>query len=158
MSSTFENKTDFRHQSRNLNASAIYRCGVSEELTELQTEYNNFRRKSRREIESAKYRGKAEMAVQLVGVIDDIEQALGVIEDENTREGLEKMKVKMIERFEEVGLHPFGSIGDEFDPEIHEAIAHVPGQKNQIVSVHKMGWETSFGKMIRVASISVGGA
>ena len=88
----------------------------------LQQEYNNYVRRAKADAAAQRQAGAQDVAEALLGVLDEIELArqhgdltgpLGAI--------AEKVETTLAQRFEVVR---YGAVGEEFDPEIHEALMH----------------------------------
>jgi molecular chaperone GrpE len=91
-------------------------------------DFDNYRRRVERERASAARSGKRELLVSLLEVLDSFDRALehSVDSSSSVSEGLQAIGRKLRRVVEAQGLTPFDSLGETFDPELHEAIASVP--------------------------------
>jgi molecular chaperone GrpE len=91
-------------------------------------DFDNYRRRVERERASALRSGKRELLVSLLEVLDSFDRALehSVDSSSSVSEGLQAIGRKLRRVVEAQGLTPFDSLGETFDPELHEAIASVP--------------------------------
>jgi molecular chaperone GrpE len=91
-------------------------------------DFDNYRRRVERERASAARSGNRELLVSLLEVLDSFDRALehGVDSSSSVSEGLQAIGRKLRRVVEAQGLTPFDSLGETFDPELHEAIASVP--------------------------------
>jgi molecular chaperone GrpE len=116
-----------------------------EELREkhlrLAAEFENYRKRTRREMSEARQRGQAELAERLLEALDDLERVLETPEDSTTvealREGVEMVQRKLEKELSEAGLVRLEPEGEAFDPEYHEALLTVPTEEpdeNDVVS------------------------
>jgi molecular chaperone GrpE len=91
------------------------------DLQRLQAEYQNYRRRVERDRVTVKEIAVASLLTELLPVLDDIgrarehEELVGGFK--SVAESLEAVTVKL-------GLQPFGTEGEPFDPTIHEALMH----------------------------------
>ena len=108
-------------------------------------EYDNFRKRTQNE-KSAIYHNAVSDTVQaLLPIADNIERAL---EQENAsaedmRKGVEMIENQIQAAFEKLGIRSIGAIGDPFDPEVHNAVAHVEDEslgENVISAVYQKGY------------------
>lgn len=100
----------------------------SEHLADLKrvtAEYANYRRRteSNREVERERVTG--EIAKLLIPVLDDIDRA-EKHGDLGSDTPFATIAAKLRTSAERLGLKPFGTIGDQFDPNMHEAIHQQP--------------------------------
>lgn len=113
------------------------------------------------EISRAERRGREQALLELVDVIDDCDRAMDLIYSASRRdriaEGVEKMRSRLLHRFEAAGLRPYGRPGDKFDPHRHQAIAAEPcfGPDGQIIKVHRRGWLNAEGQVVRTAVVTI---
>nr|WP_263325672.1 nucleotide exchange factor GrpE [Neobacillus sp. Marseille-Q6967] len=92
----------------------------------LQADFDNFRRRTRLDIEAGeKYRAQ-KLASELLPALDNFERALKVEADnEQTRvllQGMEMVYRGLIEALKKEGVEPIEAVGKEFDPNFHQAV------------------------------------
>jgi len=91
------------------------------DLQRLQAEYANYRRRVERDRESTRQLAVSNVLMNLLPVLDDIGRA----RDHGELEGGFKSVADALESsLEKLGLKPFGSPGEPFDPIVHEALTH----------------------------------
>ncbi len=129
----------------------------------LYAEFDNFRKRTIRErqelIESA---GK-EVIQALLPVLDDIKHAEEQIEQardvEAVKEGYNLIIKKLIDTLERKGLKEMKTVGEEFNPDLHEAIAELPApaeeHKGKIIDEVNKGYYLK-DKLLRHAKVVVG--
>ena len=128
----------------------------------LYSEFDNYRKRTSKERIELSKTASEEMILNLLPVLDDFERAMKAIEPhEQTaiiREGVELIYIKMFTMLQAKGLKPMESIGTEFDPEIHEAIAQIPAQdddsKGKVIDEVEKGYYLN-DKLIRYAKVIV---
>jgi molecular chaperone GrpE len=91
------------------------------DLQRISAEYSNYRRRVERDRQLVISIAKAQLATQLLTVLDDIERA----EQHGDLSGVFKAVAdKLVAALQKQGLEPFGAVGDGFDPDRHEAVHH----------------------------------
>jgi molecular chaperone GrpE len=91
------------------------------DLQRVSAEYANYRRRVDRDRESTVTGAKAQVAGELLTVLDDVERA-GAHGD--LTGPFKVVADRLTETLARAGLTGFGEVGDAFDPSVHEAVAH----------------------------------
>jgi molecular chaperone GrpE len=91
------------------------------DLQRLQAEYANYRRRVERDREAVRETALANVLTSLLPVLDDIDRAAAHGELVG---GFKAVADSLAATVEKLGLQRFGSEGDPFDPNIHEALMH----------------------------------
>lgn len=91
------------------------------DLQRLQAEYVNYKRRVDRDKDNARKNAVASTLTALLPVLDDIARAR---EHGEVTGGFKAVADSFERTVEKLGLVPFGEVGDEFDPRIHEALMH----------------------------------
>ncbi|QQQ76311.1 nucleotide exchange factor GrpE [Saccharothrix sp. 6-C] len=91
------------------------------DLQRLTAEYANYRKRVERDRELVITTAKAQVAGELLGVLDDVERA-GTHGD--LTGAFKAVADKLVGALHGTGLEPFGHEGEEFDPSVHEAVQH----------------------------------
>lgn len=105
----------------------------------LAAEYENYRRRTKKEIAQAADEGKRELLERLISLADDLDLALANVDDASDRrmvEGLRLIHKRFHQMLEANGVVPFESKGERFDPERHEAFDVATGTENEPETVH----------------------
>ena len=105
-------------------------------LIRVQADFDNYRKRTRNEIEAIeKYRSQS-LATELLGVVDNFERALQTnVTSEDAKallQGMEMVYKGMLEAFKKEGIEPIESVGKEFDPHEHHAV--MQGSDEQVKS------------------------
>jgi len=133
-------------------------------------EAENVRQRAEREKADARKYGIALFARDLVNVADNFQRAMASVNDTVREDGGEAFAnlvagIAMIERelkaaFERNGIREITpSPGDRFDPNLHQAVAEVPGgivRPGHIVEVTQVGY-TLEDRLLRPAMVLVAG-
>ena len=126
----------------------------------LAAELENVRRRSARELDSARRYALERFAGEMLPVADSLELALASAEDapESVREGLQMTLRQLLDAFARhqiEGVSP--SAGDAFDPELHEAMATQPSNEvkpDHILHVVQKGYRLH-DRLLRPARVIV---
>ncbi len=131
------------------------------QLKQLSADFENFRRRSRDELQRAQQRGQDLFLGELLPVLVDFQAALdhgSAGGEEGLREGLGLILEKLHGRIAALGYERIGTIGQRMDPVRHEALFTVPAQGEQpagvVVQELSPGFERA-GKVIHPAKVAV---
>ena len=123
----------------------------------MMAEYDNFRKRSAKEKEGTYADAYADALTSILPIIDNLERAVGVSEAEAVLKGLEMTLKGADEALQKMGVEAFGAEGDQFDPNIHNAVMMVDDENHkegEIVSVFQKGYKKG-DKIIRYAMVTV---
>jgi molecular chaperone GrpE len=123
-------------------------------LQRVKAEYDNYRKRSVRQEQSASERGKAFAATQLLPVLDDLERARRHGDLETGP--LKSVADKLTSALQAIGLVAYGVEGDPFDPSLHEAVQHDGDGSNPVIgTVMRQGYRLGDGPVLRHAMVGV---
>ncbi len=124
----------------------------------LAADYDNFRKRTLKEKEQFYGNGKADAIEKLLPVYDNLERAMNQpCTDEAYKKGVEMTMTELTNIFTAMGVESFGAVGDEFDPNLHNAIMHNEDEslgENTISLVFQKGFRLGE-KVIRFAMVQV---
>lgn len=92
----------------------------------LQADLENFRRRSRIEKEELAQVITESVVLKLLPVIDNFERALSASQEQNAAsimEGVDLIYRQLMNTLEKMEIRPIKSVGADFDPNLHEAVA-----------------------------------
>jgi len=94
-------------------------------------DFDNYRRRVERERTIAARNGKREVMISLLEVLDAFDRALQQMLDEpaSIREGFQAIHRKLLGVLEAQGVAPINAVGEQFNPEVHEAAGSVETEK-----------------------------
>ena len=129
----------------------------------LMAEFENFRRRTSQEKLELVSMASTDTIKGLLPVLDDCERALAVLKESKdsdaAKEGTELIYHKLMAYLQSKGLAVIEAAGQEFDTDLHEAVAQFPVQeeekKGKVFDVVQTGY-TLNGKVIRFAKVVVG--
>ena len=128
----------------------------------LQAEFDNFRKRTRREKMELVQSGSAECVKNCLPLMDDVQRALEAIEKSNDlealREGVKLIAQKFRETLKKQNVKEIEALGLELDTDHHEAVARFDAgkeKKGKIVDVVQPGYKMG-DKVLRFAKVVVG--
>ena len=129
----------------------------------LAAEFDNYRKRTLKERAELILNGGEKAIVALLPVVDDMERALknGEKTDDPVvlREGMELIYQKMMKTLESLGVKRIETEGADFDTDLHDAEALVPGmgddKKGKVIDCMATGYKLN-DKVIRHAKVAVG--
>lgn len=129
----------------------------------LMAEFENFKRRSIREKMDMMKNAAKDTMTALLPVLDDFDRARKAADDNDKgdlfAEGIGLVYKKLYSTLEQKGLKPMESNGEDFDPELHEALTEVPApsedMKGKIIDTVEKGYWLN-DKIIRHAKVVVG--
>ena len=124
----------------------------------LAAEYDNFRKRTIKEKEASYGNGKADAVAKMLPVYDNLERALNQeTSDAAYKKGVEMTMNELVKIFTSLGVEIFGNVGDEFDPNLHNAVMHIENEElpeNSISAVFQKGFKIG-DKVGRFAMVQV---
>ena len=129
----------------------------------LMAEFDNYRRRTSQEKLELVSMASTDTIKGMLPVLDDCERALAVLKDSDdsdaAKEGTELIYHKLMAYLQGKGLAVIEAKDQEFDTDLHEAVAQFPVQeedrKGKVFDVVQTGY-TLNGKVIRFAKVVVG--
>ena len=124
----------------------------------LAAEYDNFRKRTIKEKEASYGNGKADAVAKMLPVYDNLERALNQeTTDAAFKKGVEMTMAELTKIFTALGVEIFGNVGDQFDPNLHNAVMHIENEEleeNSISAVFQKGFKIG-DKVVRFAMVQV---
>lgn len=146
------------------------RCQKAEEeakqtfdrLLRLSAEFENYKKRTAREMED--YRKYAYEAIlgELLGVVDNLERAIeagkqSIGEDNDLLKGIEMTLKEMMRIFEKFSVTPVKALGEAFDPNYHQAVMQEPADhvpQNTVTKEFQKGY-LLHDRLLRPAMVAV---
>ena len=124
----------------------------------LAADYDNYRKRTLKEKDAAYGNGKADAVEKLLPVYDNLERALNQpCTDEAYKKGVELTMTELKKIFEGLGVEIYGEVGEDFNPELHNAVMHNEDEslgENVISMVFQKGFKLG-DKVVRFAMVQV---
>ena len=136
---------------------------LNDRFLRLIAEYDNFRKRSQREKDSLYSDSVVDVCKAWLPVLDNLDRAIEAAEkfvsDESKQmaEGMEMVRRQAIEVMSGLGVDMMDCLGEKFDPEYHEAVAHVEDDsygEGEIIDVLQKGYIKG-DRVIRYAVVRV---
>jgi molecular chaperone GrpE len=126
-------------------------------------EFDNYRKRTLKERAELILNGGEKTITAMLPVIDDMERAIkngeSTEDPEVLREGMKLIYNKMMRVLEELGVSKIETVDTDFDTDVHEAVAMVPGmgddKKGKVIDCLATGYKLN-DKVIRHAKVAVG--
>jgi len=132
-----------------------------EHLQRLQAEFDNYRKRVRREEEALRLRAGEDVVEALLPVIDNMQracEAAAVHDEGKVAEGVERVTGQFCDLLAARGLEEIATeVGDPFDPTVHEAVMAQPSgdvAEGHIVAVPQRGYRLH-DRLLRAARVVV---
>jgi len=127
---------------------------LTADLQRLQAEYSNYRKRVERDRAVASEIAIAAVLSELLATLDDIDRAA---EHGELTGGFKSVADQLINTTTKLGLEKYGKDGDEFDPQIHEALLHETSAEVTVPTASKIlqpGYKFK-DRVLRPARVSV---
>ena len=106
---------------------------LTDRVTRQMAEFDNFRKRTEKEKSQMYEVGAKDIIEKILPVVDNFERGLAAVTEEEKGtpfvEGMEKIYKQMMTVLEEAGVKPIEAVGQEFDPNLHNAVMHVEDEE-----------------------------
>ena len=134
---------------------------LSDKLLRQMAEFDNFRKRTEKE-KSAMYEiGAKDIVEKLLPVVDNFERGFSTVTEEDKEDafvtGMEMVYKQLMTMLETVGVKPIEAVGQEFNPDLHNAVMHVEDETvgdNIIVEEFQKGY-TYRDSVVRYSMVKV---
>ena len=136
------------------------RDDAQDRLLRTAAEFDNYRKRTERERRELSEAVAADLMRDVLPVVDDLERALSASQgsaDSGLRSGVELIHKQLLEALRRRGAEPFESVGRDFDPAWHEAVASEPAnghRDGEIVAELRRGFRIG-SRLLRPAQVRV---
>ena len=120
---------------------------LNDRITRQMAEFDNFRKRTEKEKASMYQIGAREIVEKILPVVDNFERGLAMIpEDEKENPvatGMAQIYKQLMTAFDEIGVKAIEAVGQEFNPDFHNAVMHVEDEEveeNIIVEEFQKGY------------------
>ncbi len=122
-----------------------------EELTDMvkrqMAEFDNYRKRTEKEKASMYEIGAREVIEKILPIVDNFERGLAAVPEEEKEtpfvDGMNKIYRQLLSAFEGMGVKAIESVGQEFNPDYHNAVMHVEDEEageNVVVEEFQKGY------------------
>ena len=133
---------------------------LTNDLKRMTADFSNYRKRNDAErIDYAKF-AKADLIARLLDVLDGYDRALATVPDDMKGqpwvEGMWLVERKLRSILESEGLEPIDSLGQTFDPYLHQAVAHIESDEPEgtVIEEHQKAYRLH-DRVIRPALVTV---
>lgn len=102
---------------------------LTDRLTRQMAEFDNFRKRTEREKSQMYEIGAKDIIDKILPVVDNFERGLGAVKEEDKEDpfiqGMEMVYKQLMTTLESAGVKPIEAVGQEFNPDFHNAVMHV---------------------------------
>ena len=106
---------------------------LTDRLTRQMAEFDNFRKRTEKEKSQMYEIGAKDIIEKILPIVDNFERGLSSMpEDEKATpfaEGMEKIYKQLMTTLEGIGVKPIEAVGQEFNPDFHNAVMHVEDEE-----------------------------
>jgi molecular chaperone GrpE len=122
-----------------LEAARAETARLKEQWMRVAADFDNFRKRTRRDIEDARKGGREELLKELLPVFDNLERAMHsatrATDVKAVSDGLSMVLKQFVDVLGRVGITKVKTVGASFDPQIHEAIQQVETDEHPVGTV-----------------------
>lgn len=134
-----------------------------DKLLRVVAELDNFKKRTEREKQEIVRYGNEQLVADLLPVLDDLDRVLEHLPHGASKElvdfvsGVQLVAKQLAATLGKYGLKEVAAEGEKFNPEIHEAVAHIPSEEvepDYVIDVQRKGYFLN-DRVIRAAMVSV---
>jgi len=132
---------------------------LSDIRVQLMAEFDNYRKRTRKEWDLLKDQTKVEVLIEFLSVVDDFDRAMTAMgeRDDEFVQGVRLIYNGLLSTLERLGVRKMIALGESFDPKAHMAVASIDSENvesNHIVEVIQEGYLMN-GNVIRPANVVI---
>ncbi len=120
---------------------------LTDKLTRQMAEFDNFRKRTEKEKSQMYEIGAKDIIDKILPVVDNFERGLGAVTEEEKEnpfvQGMDKVYKQLMTTLEGVGVKPIEAVGQEFNPDFHNAVMHEENEEfgeNMITEEFQKGY------------------
>lgn len=120
---------------------------LNDKVMRQMAEFENFRNRTQKEKDAMFEMGAKSIIEKMLPIIDNFERGLAGLDEEKAKEpfaeGMGMVYKQMMTEFEKLNVKPIEAVGQEFNPDFHQAVMHVEDEEqgeNVIVEELQKGY------------------
>lgn len=129
-----------------------------EHLQRTAAEFDNYKKRMQKEKDATYNLAVGDVVTKFLEVLDNLEKALlAETKDEKMKEGVELIRKEMVDIMTALKIERIATVGEIFNPEIHEAVMHVEDEEHgekEIVEEFRSGFKMN-SRVLRHAMVKV---
>ncbi|SCP95979.1 nucleotide exchange factor GrpE [Anaerobium acetethylicum] len=102
---------------------------LTDRLKRSMAEFDNFRKRTEKEKSQMYEVGAKSVVEKILPVVDNFERGLAMVPEEEKEnpfvDGMDKIYKQLMANLEEIGVKPIEAVGNQFDPNLHNAVMHI---------------------------------
>jgi molecular chaperone GrpE len=130
-----------------------------DQLQRTAADFANYRRRIEQDRAQQRLAANEQLLREFVPVLDDLQRGLSSLppdqQESKLAEGMRWVEQKFLTTLKKHGVTPIESLGQAFDPSVHEAVEADPAGGNRVVAVYAPGYRLGDG-ILRPAMVKVG--
>ncbi len=130
-----------------------------DQLQRTAADFANYRRRVEQERAQQRLAANEQLLREFVSVLDDLQRGLSSLppdqQESKLAEGMRWVEQKFLTALKKHGVTPIESLGQAFDPSVHEAVEADPAGGDTVVAVYAPGYRLGDG-VLRPAMVKVG--
>jgi molecular chaperone GrpE len=133
---------------------------LQDRLLRTAAEFDNYRKRVDRDRRDQADAAVASAVEDLLPIVDSLERALEAPAGEDTdsyRQGVELIHRQMLDVLRRRGVTPIESVGNDFDPQVHQAVAHEASpehREGEVMEEFRRGYKLG-DRLLRPAMVKV---
>ena len=96
-------------------------------------EFENFRKRTEREKQAMFEMGAKSVIEKMLPIVDNFERGLATVPEENREDpfvdGMNRVYRQLLTELDNIGVKPIEAVGQEFDPNLHNAVMQVASEE-----------------------------
>ncbi|MDR0405364.1 MAG: nucleotide exchange factor GrpE [Clostridiales bacterium] len=127
---------------------------LNDRYLRLMAEYDNFKKRTQKEKSDIYVSAAADVIEAMLPVVDTVRRAVDL---DGGNEGLRLISKQLEDALKAVGVEELGAVGEQFDPELHNAVMHIEDASvdgNTVVEEFAKGYRYQ-GRVIRHSMVKV---
>jgi molecular chaperone GrpE len=138
---------------------------INDRLLRLAAEFENYKRRARKEYDEATLRGTENVLKELLPPLDNLDRAIVAARAGNANaatallEGVQLVQKQFFTGLDKLSVKPIEAEGQPFDPNFHEAVQQVDSQTlppGSVATVYQRGYlHTGTNRLLRPAVVAV---
>ena len=134
---------------------------IKDQLLRTAADFDNFRKRTRRDLEEAAARAREDLLRELLPIIDNLERAVAASKNATEVAAVADGVAMVLKQFDDVsgrvGIERVKAIGERFDPQVHDAVQQMESSEHDagtIVAEVAPGYAID-GRLVRPAMVVV---
>ena len=106
---------------------------LTDKLKRQMAEFDNYRKRTEKEKSQMYEIGAKDVVEKILPIVDNFERGLDSVPEEQAEDpfvdGMNKIYKQLMTTLEEIGVKPIEAVGEEFNPDLHNAVMHVEDEE-----------------------------